>query len=778
MTNLNMPACTKYVECFSPTYLEKQDTETGLTILKSRYFKKDNNGNVVENKDAMFERVAKAVSDAEKDRLSTEELLVLNSNYKQMLASYDFLPNSPTLMNAGMPLGQLSACFVLPVEDSIEDIFEAVKRTAIIHRSGGGTGFNFSHLRAKNSIVKTTSGISSGPISFMGVFDKATEEIKQGGKRRGANMGMLNINHPDILEFIECKDDKTKLTNFNISVAVTDEFMNAVKNHEEYDLIAPETGEVVDRLDANMVFDKIVHQAWKNGEPGIIFIDEINRNNLYKKMESTNPCGEQPLLPYEACNLGSINLANMVSTKINPHSQLDSSTITFVNMEKLEKTVRLAVRFLNDVIDINKYPLPEIDEATRFTRKIGLGIMGFADLLIMGSIPYDSDEALNMAETLMENISEWSHDESEQLSSTIGHAPVYNVIDGDMRANLYTTTIAPTGTISMIAGVSSGIEPLFAVSYFKQCLDGNKFMEINRHFKAVAKGMGFYSEELMKEVIEKGSLHDIEGIPDEVKKVFCTSHEISPEWHVKMQAAFQKYTDNAISKTINFNNDANENDIREAYLLAYKLKCKGLTVYRDGSRDTQILNLNGKKDELVGKITDVKPSLKDRERVMYGMTKSSVVGCGKLYVTVNEDEDGNIFEVFTTVGKGGGCPSQTEATSRLISIALQAGVNPDLIINQLRGIKCPSTVARVASTTSPFNLGCTSCPDAIARTITASQTKRGKTKEEAFHTVKEELEIVKLTKPNKGNVCPECGALLRNESGCLSCPECYWSRCN
>jgi ribonucleoside-diphosphate reductase alpha chain len=549
-------------------------------VLERRYLLKDENGNVVETPIELFRRIAKAIA---LDPESEEELF-------NMLVRLEFLPNTPTLMNAGTDLGQLSACFVIPVEDSLTSIFDAVKNMALIQQSGGGTGFSFTRLRPKGDIVRSTKGVASGPVTFMRVFDTTTDVIKQGGKRRGANMGILRADHPDIIEFITSKTKQGFLTNFNISVAVDDKFMKTAQEDGEYKLINPRNREAVKKVRARELWNLIITMAWRTGDPGVVFIDEINRRNPTPRigmMESTNPCGELPLLPYESCNLGSINLARMVK---------DGS----IDWEKLERTIPLAVRFLDNVIDVNKYPLSEIEEITHANRKIGLGVMGFADMLVQLGIPYNSEEALKTGEEIMRFLEEKSHVASERLAQERGAFPNFkgSIFKKPIR-NATVTTVAPTGTISIIAGCSSGIEPLFAISFVRNVLEGTKLLEVNPYFEAVAKERGFYSEELMMKIAKQGNLAGIDEIPEDVKRVFVTAFDVAPEWHVRMQAVFQKYCDNAVSKTINFPNDVDIKEVENAYMLAYQLKCKGITVYRYGSKEEQVLYLGDRLEKYV-----------------------------------------------------------------------------------------------------------------------------------------------------------------------------------
>jgi len=761
---------------YTDFYKEPVLTKNAMRVLERRYLKKDDKGKVIETPKEMFIRVARTIASAEKNYgVSDEELLAIEQKFYSMMASLDFVPNSPTLMNAGRELGQLSACFVLPVGDSIEEIFDAIKYTALIHKSGGGTGFSFSRLRPANDSVQSTKGVSSGPISFMEVFNAATETIKQGGTRRGANMGILRVDHPDILDFITAKKDQKRLTNFNISVAVTDKFMKAVKEGQKYDLVNPRTNQVEKQLDAAMVFDLITNMAWRNGEPGIIFIDRINRDNPTPEIgqiESTNPCGEQPLLPYESCNLGSINLAHMLRQDEHGWS---------IDWEKLRYLTIWAVRFLDDVIDVNRYPLPQIEEMTKANRKIGLGVMGFADMLLRLEVPYDSEEALEIARNLMKFIHTTARAASQKLAEERGSFPNFPRSTlrkkYPMMRNATVTTIAPTGTISIIAGCSSGIEPLFAIAYIRNVMDRDELFEINPIFEEVARKRGFYSEELMRKVAEKGSIADMEEIPADVRRVFVTAHDIAPEWHVRMQAAFQEYTDNAVSKTVNFPRTATPDDVKKVYLLAYELGVKGVTVYRDGSRDEQVLNI-GKVNRKEGteesaeveKQARIEPLRTPRPRpaVTRGTTQRLETGCGKLYVTINEDENG-LCEVFTQMGKSGGCTaSQSEALARLISLALRSGIDVKMIIKQLRGIRCPSPLWQPGG-------AILSCPDAIAKALERYvESKENLAKPAAQQTTQKQNRV------DKGDVCPECpecGAMVDYAEGCVVCRSCGYSRC-
>ena len=608
-------------------------TKNALKVLEKRYLKRDKNGNCIETPQDMFRRVADTIASGDLEFGKTsKDVQNLSDRFYNAITHRYFMPNSPTLMNAGRDLGQLAACFVLPIDDSLESIFETIKNTALIHQSGGGTGFSFSRLRPKNSVVRSTMGVSSGPVSFMEVFNAATEAVKQGGTRRGANMGILRVDHPDIIEFINCKSDNNKLNNFNISVAITDKFMEAYLNGKDYDLINPQNNEAVGRMDAGAVFDLIIDSAWKNGEPGIVFIDKMNKDNptpQIGKIESTNPCGEVPLLPYEACNLGSINLGLMVKEQ-------DGEFV--VDWDLLENTVRTAMRFLDNVIVVNNYPLPQISEMVQNNRKIGLGVMGWADMLMQMGIAYNSEEGTSLATDVMSFIDYVSKTESVELAKERGcfnnfkgsvyedshyfakkfagktshkvNNKMWAQLDKDVQKyglrNATTTCIAPTGTISMIAGASGGIEPLFGLVFSRLIMDGTELLEVNPVFEKYMKTHGLYTEDLMNKIAKCGSVAHIEELPDEVKRIFVTAHDISPYWHVKMQAAFQQFTDNAVSKTVNFIESATREDIKKTYILAYKNNLKGITVYRNNSRQFQPMNLEEAKKTI--EIKPIEPS--------------------------------------------------------------------------------------------------------------------------------------------------------------------------
>jgi ribonucleoside-diphosphate reductase alpha chain len=729
-------------------------SENALTVLERRYLRKDIEGEVIENPEDMFRRVAHHIAQAEKNYGDDDQAGVMEGLFYRMMTEFYFLPNSPTLMNAGRRLGQLAACFVLPVDDSLDGIFSALKNAAMIHKSGGGTGFSFSRLRAKDSRVGSTGGVASGPVSFMKIFNTATEQVKQGGTRRGANMAILRVDHPDILDFISCKRRHQDLNNFNISVGVTDAFMDSVKLLSNYDLIDPREKKKVGELNAAEVYLHLVEQAWENGDPGVIFLDRINRDNPTPGMgeiESTNPCGEQPLLPFEACNLGSINLSKFATRK-------DGAPA--VDYERLKEITRLAVRFLDDTIDMSQYPLPEITAMVKGNRKIGLGVMGFADLLFELGVPYHSEEALALAEEVMSFIQAEAHAASSELADARGvfgnfNQSVFKDRNGSRYRNATVTTIAPTGTLSIIAGCSSGIEPLFALSFVRRVMDNDELVEVNPHFERVARERGFYSPELMSRIAKKGSIAHLEDVPEDVRQVFVTAHDVVPNWHVRMQAAFQKYTDNAVSKTVNLPRDATSADVLKVYNLAYELGCKGITIYRDGSKENQVLSFSEKESQGSGFMTAVK----ERPETLQGFTTKIKTGLGQLYVTVTE-YDGQPFEVFATIGKSGrSTTAKTEAIGRLVSLALRAGVKANAIVDQLKGIGGEHPVFQQGGLVL-------SIPDAIARVL----EKRYLTEEKNGGRANRKNALL-------GETCPECGQTVSFEEGCMMCHFCGFNKC-
>lgn len=758
-------------------------SKNAVTVLERRYLARNEASELIETPEGMFRRVADAIAAGDKKYDPDADTAALADKFYEIMTELLFMPNSPTLMNAGKPLGQLSACFVLPVADSMPEIFEAVKNAALIHKSGGGTGFSFSRLRASGATVRSTGGVASGPISFMKVFNAATEAVKQGGTRRGANMGILRVDHPDIVDFIQCKKDTSEITNFNISVGLTEKFMEAVERNEEYDLIDPRDKSVVARKNAREVFDLIVDMAWNNGEPGIVFLDRMNRDNVVREVageiESTNPCGEQPLLPYESCNLGSLNLARMLREKDGKYE---------IDYDLLGETVDTAIHFLDNVIEVNKYPLPQIEEMTLATRKIGLGVMGFADMLYRLGIPYNSEEGIQVANDVMGFINERAHAASIALAEKRGAFPLYEkstlAAGGKPYRNATCTTIAPTGTISIICGASSGVEPLFALSFVRNVMDDDELPQVDPYFAEVAKREGFYSDALMRRIAKEGTLAHIDEVPEHVKRVFVTAHDISPRYHIRMQSAFQRHTDNAVSKTVNFRNEATREEVAEVFTLAYKLGCKGVTIYRDGSRSGQVLYVGDKKKdgaEATPVVRAVTP--RPRPEITRGITEKVVIGCGNLYVTVNYDDEG-ICEVFANLGRAGGCPSQSEAASRLISTALRSGMDVNAVIEQLKGIRCLSTVRQRA--TNP-NIKVLSCPDAIGKVLEKVAKIKAQEDAERMHSAvippieKEPLtdgcEVMDGVPAEVGTPCPECGAQLEHEGGCVICRACGYSKC-
>ncbi len=800
-------------------------SENARLVLARRYLRKDEEGRPVEEPEAMFWRVARVVASAD-GRYGTPagEIDRLARTFYAMMTTGAFEPNSPTLMNAGRPLGQLSACFVLPVDDALSNgksgIYDTLRAMALVHQSGGGTGFSFSRLRPAGDQVRSTTGVASGPVSFMTLYDASTEVVKQGGTRRGANMGILRVDHPDIRTFITCKDDTSRITNFNISVAVTDAFMAAVERSESYDLIHPATGRAAGKEDAREIFDMIVHGAWKTGEPGVFFVDRANEYNPVPRVgayEATNPCGEQPLLAYDVCNLGSVNLGRFVESG----QPAGADPGEAIDWDGLRRTVHLSVRFLDNVIDANRTPLPEITKLAQRIRRVGLGVMGWADTLVRLGVAYDSEEAVELGRRVMAFVNEEARAASEALAETRGTFPAWeeSIWGPDERCarrpnghrvrperrlrNCNLTTVAPTGTISIFAGCSSGIEPLYAVAFTRNQA-GATMTDANPDFVRVARERGFFSEELMERIAEAGHVHFPE-VPDDVQRVFVTAHDIAPEWHVRMQGAFQEHVDSAISKTTNFPREATEDDVREIYELAYHLGCKGVTVYRDGSRPHQVLSTgktgrsepggaelaererlyeqalvearaeiaalktrlakNGAESGVAGAVP-----LRDRPAMLRGWTVKMPCPLGDLYVTINEDESGDPFEVFCTLGKAGGAAmADTEAIGRLISLALRSGVPITRVRRQLRGISCDRAVG-----VGPHKV--LSTPDAVAQAIERYLADRG--------SLQEDLPFAAGASPvvDPGQRllghCPDCGAgQLAFEEGCLKCHICGYAEC-
>lgn len=788
-----------------PDYLPSGSwSDQALKVLNERYLDKDNSGKVTETANEMIWRVAFAVASAEVLwGESKEGVLEQATKFYHLMVDGKFLPNSPTLMNAGKGNGlQYSACFVLPVGDSLEEIFDAIKYQAIIHQSGGGTGFSFSDLRQRGAIVKRSKGVASGPVSFMRVFNEATQQIKQGGTRRGANMGILRVDHPDVREFIASKVDGG-ITNFNISVAVTDEFMEAVEEGREYDLKAPHNGEVVGSENAKEIFDLIAETAWKTGDPGIIFIDKVNSstaNPIPSKgpIQSTNPCGEQPLYPFDACNLGSIFLDKFVIREKGQKPKVD--------WKELKKTARLGVRFLDDVIEINPYPLQQIEETVRGVRRIGLGIGGWGDMLYLLGIAYNSEEALLLAEKIMKVINREGHKASSELAKTRGSFELWNESIfskvGPMR-NATVTTIAPTGSIGILASTSGGCEPVFALAYKHMVKDESLNREmffIDPAFEKVARDEGFWSEQLAKKVVEVGSVEGLPEIPEKWQKILTTSHQISPEWHVRMQAAWQKHTDNAVSKTVNLPNDASVDDVADVYKQSYGLGCMGVTVYRDGSKDWQVLNVGKKPASALSQHVDKDgfgeakevAELQVRPEKLTGTTYKIKTPIGTAFVVINSDEFGNPFEIFINVGKAGThVMADAEAIGRLLSMSfripsvLPAKAIAEAVVEQLAGIGGSESVG--------FGNGkVRSLADGVAKVLrqhledqdVKSLGNGYSANLEVKDVLKEGVELPAQQMPltvglsKKADLCPDCGqASLVLEEGCAKCYSCGASKC-
>ncbi|MEX2526634.1 MAG: vitamin B12-dependent ribonucleotide reductase [Gemmatimonadota bacterium] len=819
-------------------------SENARIVLARRYLKKDPEGNPVEEPETMFWRVARVIAEGDR-RFGASEAAVeeLARHFYELMTTGRFEPNSPTLMNAGRPLGQLSACFVLPVDDALSNgrsgIYDTLKAMALVHQSGGGTGFSFSRLRSTGDTVRSTMGVASGPVSFMRLYDASTEVVKQGGTRRGANMGILRVDHPDIREFIACKDDTSQITNFNISVAITDAFMEAVERGDTYDLLSPRDGSVVGQEDARQIFELIIQGAWKTGEPGTFFIDRANEHNPVPELgsyEATNPCGEQPLLPYDVCNLGSVNLGKFVREDAPAEAPPEDR----VKWEELRQVVHMATHFLDNVIDVNRYPLQDIHDLAHTIRRIGLGVMGWADLLVRLGLPYNSPEGVEMGRRVMEFVDEESRNASERLAETRGTFPAWEAsiwgpdetcarrADGSRirperpLRNCNLTTVAPTGTISIFAGCSSGIEPLFAVAFMRNQA-GALMPDVNEEFVRMAKAQGWFSEALMERIATEGHIHFPE-VPEEVQRVFVTAHDIPPEWHVRMQAAFQEHTDSAISKTTNFANEATPDDVRQIYELAFSLGCKGVTVYRDGSRPMQVLS-TGKTEKkeaspdeqaqrvaleealadareqahrLAVELETVRAQVeahdhaaaarrnkRGRPAMLRGRTMKMNSPLGDLYVTINEDETGRPFEVFCTLGKAGGAAmADSEAIGRLISLALRSGVPITAVREQLRGISCDRAVG-----VGPNKV--LSAPDAVAQAIERYLEEKEGVQGEllpspvspvgpqgAMQPAAEGFDTGRDMGDEILTSCPDCGAgQMAFEEGCMKCHICGYSEC-
>ena len=768
-------------------------TENSRIVLEKRYLRKNSDGEIIETPEKMFERVASAIAEPENLYGDTGDFSYWQGRFYEIMHTLEFVPNSPTIMNAGTGAGTLSACFVMGLDDSMEDIMTTAKETAMVQKYGGGTGFALSKIRPKGNPISTTHGQACGPVSVLRHLSSVSTLVTQGGKRDGANMAVMDVHHPDILEFIECKQEEGQIHNFNISVGVSDEFMNAVKNGTSYELRDPESGKVVDKIEASLVFDKVIEGAWRNGEPGVIFLDKVNADNPtlnIGKMTATNPCGEQPLLPYESCNLGSINLTKFV---------IEDSDVKSLDWDRLKEVVHVSTRFLDNVIDANVYSVDKIENMTKSTRKIGLGVMGFADMLVQLNVPYDSEEGLSLGRKLMKFIRSESDEMSKTLASERGVFPAfegskYDSTDGFEVRNACRLTVAPTGTISMIAGCSSGIEPLFALCYHKHnILGGESLLYVDKGFEKVAKEGGFYSQELLNYLADGGSLQERDDVPDWAKRLFVTSSDISPEMHVRMQAVFQESVDSAISKTINFPNSASDDDVRSAYLLAWELSCKGITVYRAGSRDAEVLTAGKEKDsseennvESTDNINLKSEMLTERQRpkVLSGVTERVRTAHGNLFVTINYNEEGKPFEVFASLGKAGSTESaQLEAITRLTTMSLRAGVEPSQIIQHLQGITDEPIWDKGSLVRST--------PDAVAQVLSRHLLKNNSIDVNTSSDV-EQLglfagdsteEVIKESESSeevlvKKLACPDCSiGVLVHQEGCLRCADCGYNKC-
>ena len=780
----------KVVASFSkqtPLHAETTDnsegsvSENALVVLKKRYFLKDNLGNTIENSwSDISRRVARALAKAELLYDPKADVDYWEEQFYGVMANLEYVPNSPTLMNAGTGAGTLSACFVMGLEDSMEGIMETAKEAALVQKFGGGTGFALSTIRPKGSYISTTHGKACGPIAVLRHLSSVSTLVTQGGKRDGANMAVMDIHHPDIREFISCKAQEGEIHNFNVSVGASEEFMQAVREGKYYDLRDPKTGEVVESLDAREIFDNIIDGAWLNGEPGTIFLDRVNEDNPTPhigRMVATNPCGEQPLLPYESCNLGSINLAKFLV--------YEDERIS-LDWDRLAEVTHITTRFLDNVIDANRYSVPAIEKMTKMTRKTGLGVMGFADMLVMMKIPYDSTEGMDLGREIMRFIRQEADLTSEALAGERGVFPGYegSVYDkqGRPMRNACRLTVAPTGTISMIAGCSSGIEPLFSLCYHKHnILGGESLLYIDSHFEKVAREEGFYSDELMGYLADGGSIQNRDDVPEWVKRIFITAGDISPQDHVRMQSVFQESVDAAISKTINFPNSASREDVRTAYILAWELGCKGITVYRSGSRELEVLTSGSEKNE------EAQPSFGDfardsmpeslhtpepRPAQVSGITERVRTGHGNMYITINS-RDGKPFEIFSNLGKAGGCDSaQHEAISRLVSLALRSGIDCDELVDELRGITCcPQWDDGILVRSGP---------DAVALVLDRHSEDSDPDKKNPTYALQPGL-LLKSEANGNGVIgksrCPECEGFLVHQEGCEMCPSCGYNRC-
>jgi len=818
-------------------------TENARIVLGRRYLKKNAAGEPIEEPEVMFWRVARTIADVDGDYGASDSAVdEVARQFYDLMINGKFEPNSPTLMNAGRPLGQLSACFVLPVDDALSNgrsgIYDTLTAMALVHQSGGGTGFSFSRLRPEGEMVRSTMGVASGPVSFMKLYDASTDVVKQGGTRRGANMGILRVDHPDIRTFITCKNDTSQITNFNISVAITDAFMEAVASDEPYDLASPQTGEVVGQENARQIFDMIIQGAWLTGEPGTFFIDRANADNPVPKLgsyEATNPCGEQPLLPYDVCNLGSINLAKFVRADAGPDEGPEEGPDASIDWDALGHVVHLATHFLDNVIDASVYPLEDIHDLAQNIRRIGLGVMGWADMLVRLGISYDSDEGVALGRRVMEFVNEESRTESEALAESRGVFPAWeeSIWGPDERAatggrgerirpmrklrNCNLTTVAPTGTISIFAGCSGGIEPLFAVAFMRNQA-GAMMPDVNPDFVRIAQQGGWYSDALMERIAEEGHIH-FDEVPEDVQRTFRTAHDIPPEWHVRMQAAFQEHTDSTISKTTNFPHEATKEDVREIYELAFSLGCKGVTVYRDGSREGQVLSTGATTRgvvtaEVSAEVSDLEQRLADvreeahnlrlevegltvelaerdltagaarhkrqRPAVLRGYTMKMMSPLGDLYVTINEDIGDRPFEVFCTLGKAGGAANaDAEAIGRLMSLALRSGISITQVKDQLRGISCDRAVGL-----GPNKV--LSAPDAIGQAIERYLEEKEGVQGNLLLTVEAtrgstRVQVVSSSSGGEAfdlGTCPDCGTgHMAFEEGCKKCHVCGYSEC-